>query len=152
MFNFYGDRLTRSELNFNLGHRTGVWIDYNSDGSIDMIRGNEVLGDLRTFLYKNIHSNNLPPTAPSNLSVEIEGNTVILHWDASMDDHTHSGSLTYNIAVGSTPDSCDIYSPLSELETGKRYTVNKGNAGMGTLWRINDLPNGTYYWRVQAID
>ena len=152
VFNYDGDTVTCKDLNVNLGVRTGVWIDYNTDGSIDMIRGKEVRGDPRTFLYKNIHPNNLPPTAPTNLSAETSGNTAYLHWNASADDHTYSGSLTYNIAVGSAPDSCDIYSPLSNLITGKRYTVNKGNAGMGTVWRINDLPNGTYYWRVQAID
>lgn len=129
-----------------------IWIDFNDDGSIDAINPLMILGDAKTYLYKNIHSNNIPPMAPTNLSAETMGNTAMLHWDASTDDHTYSGALTYNIAVGSAPDSCDIYSPLSNMGTGKRYAINKGNAGMGTLWRINDLPNGTYYWRVQAID
>ena len=54
--------------------------------------------------------------------------------------------------VGSSPDSFDIKSPLSNLITGKRYAYNKGNAGFAPLWKLNNLPNGTYYWRVQAID
>jgi len=152
VYNYHEDTVARYELNFDLDVRTPTWIDYDNNGSIDIIRPYQVLCDSRTHLFKNTMNNNLPPTAPTNLSVETSGNTAILHWNTSTDDHTHSGALTYNIAVGSAPDSCDIYSPLSNLETGKRYAVNKGNAGMGTTWRINDLPNGTYYWRVQAID
>ena len=151
-FNLVDGRIDELEFNPSIEGRTPTWIDYNHDGSIDLIRGDEFMGDGPAQIYKNINSNNLPPTAPTNLTVETSGNTAFLHWNAATDDHTYSGSLTYNIAVGSAPESCDIYSPMSNLETGKHYAISKGNAGMGTVWRINDLPNGTYYWRVQAID
>jgi PKD repeat protein len=105
-----------------------------------------------TIVYdNNSNSENLPPTAPVGLNASVSGNNVLLSWLPSTDDH-NSVAITYNIAVGTSPNTCDVYSPLSNLETGKRYAYNKGNAGNATLWKVNDLPNGTYYWRVQAID
>ena len=95
---------------------------------------------------------NNPPSAPQNLWANTEGNSVVLHWDTVSDDHSRYGSITYNLMVGTTPDGFDVKSPLSNIETGQRYASNKGNAGFAPLWKLNNLPNGTYYWRVQAID
>jgi len=130
------------------------WGDPNGNNSIDVLSDVEwPWSDNHMGTYLNIATTqNLPPAAPTGLYADTNGNEVVLHWSAPMDDHTPSSALTYNIAVGSSPNTCDIYSPLSDLTTGHRYYMNRGNAGLATLWNVNELPNGTYYWRVQAID
>ncbi|MBK6681630.1 MAG: hypothetical protein IPG53_17320 [Ignavibacteriales bacterium] len=42
-------------------------------------------------------------------------------------------------------------SPMSDRTTGFRKVVRLGNSQTNS-WTINDLPSGTYYWSVQAID
>jgi len=143
VYNLIGNQIIQNEINGCTINNRG-WIDYDHNDAIDLMLGNS--------LFKNKHLDNSPPSPPTNLLVQTMGNDAFLSWDASFDDHTYSEALNYNIAVGSAPDSCDIISPLSNLITGKRYVVTQGNAGKGTVWRINDLPNGVYYWRVQAID
>ena len=130
------------------------WGDPNGTNSLNMLSSVEwPWSDNHMGTYLNISTTpNTPPAAPTGLYVDIMGNDVILHWNAPTDDHTPSAALTYNIAVGTSPNACDIYSPLSDLATGHRYYMNRGNAGYAPLWRVNELPNGTYYWRVQAID
>jgi hypothetical protein len=65
-------------------------------------------------------------------------------------DLQSSSRLSYNIRVGSTPGGQDIVSPLS-LTNGFRLVPRLGNAQMRTNTVLN-LPPGTYYWSVQAID
>lgn len=104
------------------------------------------------FLENTCTITNNPPSIPQNLWADTTGNSVVLRWDTVFDDHSRYGSITYNLMVGTEPNGYNIKSPLSDIETGKRYAYNKGNAGYASLWKLNNLPNGTYYWRVQAID
>jgi PKD repeat protein len=135
---------------------TSSLIDYDDDNVVDLFSSGPG-GDngivFRSRLLKNsTQAVNNPPTTPLNLWTEVSGNSVILHWDTVSDDHSRYGSVTYNIMVGTTPNGFDIISPLSNVETGKRYSFDKGNVGHAPLWKLNSIPNGIYYWRVQAID
>lgn len=125
-------------------------IDYNNNDIPDIV----IMAPWgqSEFLENTCAIINSPPSTPQNLWTDTLGNSVVLHWDTVSDDHSRYGSITYNIMVGTSPDSFDIKSPLSNIATGKRYAYNKGNAGYAPLWKLNDLPNGTYYWKVQAID
>lgn len=42
--------------------------------------------------------------------------------------------------------------PMSDLATGKRRIPARGNAQHNLAWPLKNLPYGTYYWSVQAID
>ncbi len=48
--------------------------------------------------------------------------------------------------------ACDILSPLSDAKTGCRRIAASGNTGHCNSWTIKNLPDGQYYWSVQAID
>ena len=148
----YGNAIGAMTLldSFSVGiHSNAGCIDYDNNGKPDYL----VVAQLGDALWENkCPISNNPPSIPQNLWTETNGNSVILHWDTVSDDHSHYGSITYNIMVGTSPNGYDIKSPLSNIETGKRYVYDKGNAGYAPLWKMNNLPNGTYYWRVQAID
>lgn len=124
-------------------------IDYNGDNVIDLYSCGPWYGDLNE---NGFNQSNNPPSTPEGLWSEIIGSNVVLHWDGAVDDHSNYPSITYNLMVGTSPNGYDIKSPLSNIETGSRYVCDRGNAGFGTSWKLNNLPSGTYYWRVQAID
>ncbi len=134
------------------------WVDYDNDGDPDVfISGENSSGNPVAYLYENdlndnIYSVNEEPSIPLNLQNEVEGRNVALAWDASSDDYTPSESITYNICIGNESGQTDVMIPLADMENGYRYVTNHGNASISNSWKLIDLPNGTYYWRVQAID
>ena len=71
-------------------------------------------------------------------------------WKPSTDDHTPAEGLTYAIRIGTTPGGEEIMSPNANAD-GTRKTGDKGNAEHNLKWRLS-LPDGTYYWSVQAVD
>lgn len=71
-------------------------------------------------------------------------------WKPSTDDHTPAEGLTYAIRIGTSPGGEEIMSPNANAD-GTRKTGEKGNAEHNLKWRLS-LPDGTYYWSVQAVD
>ena len=71
-------------------------------------------------------------------------------WELSTDDHTPQPGLTYALRIGTTPGGSEVLSSDAS-STGLRMSASKGNAGHNSAWRIA-LPDGEYYWSVQAID
>jgi hypothetical protein len=89
------------------------------------------------------------PSAPSALTV-LPG--AILSWSPGTDAQTtNAAGLTYNLRIGTNSGGAQIMSPLANLATGLRRVARIGNVCTSTRWRAN-LPPGTYYWSVQAID
>lgn len=87
-------------------------------------------------------------TPPTNLNYERSGLDVILKWDKVAD----CPGCTYNIWIGTHPDSVNIMSPMADKVSGFRYVIQPGNAFLNNRWKISDLPADTYYWSVQAVD
>ena len=77
---------------------------------------------------------------------------VTFSWNKSTDTETSQNGLTYNLYVGATSGSCQIKSPLSDISTGYRKVVQLGNMNLCNSYTLKDLPDGKYYWSVQAID
>jgi len=130
---------------------SGVWGDYDNDGDLDVL----ITGNGFSKIYKNNYpKSNATPNAPTNLSspAVIKGSDAILSWDAATDNETPSAGLSYNIRIGTTPGASDIMDPMSISSTGFRKIPVLGNVNLNTRWSIKDLPIGTYYWSVQAID
>jgi len=128
--------------------------DYDNDGDSDIIiSGYDSIEHAVTKLYRNNHHPvNTPPSAPANLAWTLFDNDVTLSWDRSTDSQTYDMGLTYNIYVGSSPANGNTKSSMSDNSTGFRKVVQLGNAGQLNSYTIKDLPLGTYYWSVQAID
>ena len=135
--------------------------DYDNDGDADilltglaeMTTGLPVTQIFRNSWGSNTFGPNDPPAEPENLSVEIDLNDVTFSWSPADDDHTPSAALTYNLYLGNhAPAFFDVFAPLANAATGfvKAYAI--GNTNQNAGWIIKDLPAGTYYWSVQALD
>ena len=130
-----------------------AWGDYDNDGDLDLLRTGLWYNDDLSLIYRNNEAiKNTTPTIPSNLKVLINGNDVTFSWDKSSDKETPQNGLTYNLIIGTSPGTCDILSPMSDVNTGKRRIVSIGNAGHSNSRTIKNLPHGQYYWSVQALD
>ncbi len=132
--------------------------DYNNDGYSDLIlSGYNGYDAYQTEIYGNTigsgqYSANTPPAAPVGLTSSIQGYTAILSWNRPDDAETPSDGLSYNLFIGTTPQSANIVSPMADLATGALKVVSAGNASSDTSWSIAGLTPGTYYWSVQAVD
>ncbi|ETR69244.1 MAG: hypothetical protein OMM_09774, partial [Candidatus Magnetoglobus multicellularis str. Araruama] len=128
--------------------------DCDNDGDLDILLiGTSSNGHIAQLYRNNIDISNTPPSPPTNLNAEVVGHNVCLSWSAASDAETLSVSgLNYNLYIGSTPGGTDILSPMSlPLSNGYRLLPARGH--IQTLTKtIKNLPDGTYYWSVQAID
>jgi hypothetical protein len=75
---------------------------------------------------------------------------VTLNWNAAADAN-QTGGLSYNLRVGTTPGGSQIVSPDS-APNGLRRVARLGNVQANLRWSLTNLPVGTYYWSVQAVD
>ncbi len=159
--------LTFTDIGANL---TGTWFgslswgDYDKDGRLDLlVTGATLLRDHPTFgndlgpvtiLYKNVAAvdSNTTPSTPTDSTVTVDSDGVQLRWGASTDKETGQKGITYNVRVGTTPGGFDIVSPLSNTSSGFRRLPKEGAQGAKTGTTLRDLPPGTYYWSVQAVD
>ncbi len=133
------------------------WGDYDNDGDLDLLISGDMSGTRITKLYKNncLSINNAPnsPTGlVSNGTSFCQGTDIILSWDESTDTETPSLGLSYNLRIGTTPGGSEIINPMSISSDGYRKVVMSGNVGSNLGITLKDLPIGTYYWSVQAID
>ena len=71
-------------------------------------------------------------------------------WVATSDSQTPANGLSHDIQAGSILGGSDILSSMAS-SSGYRRVPQPGSTGPG-LTAILTLPNGTYYWSVQAID
>jgi hypothetical protein len=134
----------------SMGNRVAAWGDYNKDGTLDIL----AWGTQGPVIFRsNYDLTNTVPTAPTNLQVTLAGGNVTFSWGASRDfQTTNSAALTYNLRVGTSANGLDILSPQAELTNGLRLLPASGNVGATNYWTLSDLPRGTYFWSVQAID
>ncbi len=103
-------------------------------------------------LYRNDYRvPNTAPSAPSNLQSSLASGVLTLTWDAATDEQSGQGSLTYNVRVGTTSGGDDVLPSTTVAGGHRRLVSDRGNTGESTRLLLN-LPNGSYFWSVQAID
>ena len=100
---------------------------------------------------------NSAPSAPVINDIvfldEAEGSVDIpleFSWNEATDDHTPNIGLTYALKIGTTPGGEEIMSSNSNAN-GVKKDAEKGNVEHNLKWKLS-LPEGTYYWSVQAVD
>lgn len=117
--------------------------DVNNDGNVDLVEGWDKV------FQNTVTSSNLPPNKITTASSALEGNGVRLNWSAT-DDKTPAAGLTYELRIGTGPGASNIMA-ASSIGNGTRKLLTTGNMGTSTS-KFLQLPKGTYYWSVQAID
>lgn len=155
--NIQGTGFRRSDSDIYDGGVRGATMFADLDGDLDLdlllvgeTRRTEGTG-IRVF-RNDLRFGLRVPTAPSEVQAVVNRRQVTLGWSAATDRQTPAPGLTYNLRVGTSPGKSDVMTPLSNLDTGARFVAGRGNVGHNTSWTLRNLPPGTYYWSVQAID
>jgi len=131
---------------------TSAWGDYDNDGDLDIIiAGHDLVGTSVRVYRNNSSMANTPPAVPI-LSASVSGNQITYSWTASTDAQTPAAGLSYNLRVGTTPGGQQVMAAMSNLSTGLRRLPALGNAQQNLSWTVKNLPAGTYYASVQAVD
>jgi len=139
--------------------RSGLaWADFDNDGDLDFLLTGMTPDEvpyskmILNAAGENSFVANTPPESPANLLSLVDGNSVTLSWDKASDGQTPQDGLNYNLRIGGHPGEADMLTPMASVTSGFRYVQALGNTNAETSRMIMDLPQGTYYWSVQAID
>lgn len=105
----------------------------------------------------NTYTPNVAPDAPTNLTSVVNENSVQLSWDAAIDDHTPELALQYNMYIGTASALGDVVCAQSVIDpqasnNGFHLLPKQGNCQNMMIFNMDNLPDGLYYWSVQAID
>jgi hypothetical protein len=128
---------------------TATFVDFDKDSDLDVFAMGFDDSGIFAKLYRNKTSTiNAVPSVPAIVSDPTSDDSVTLSWSASTD----AGTVSYNVFVGTSKTNQSILSANSKISTGYHQQVSYGNAGYSTSMTLHDLPQGKYYWSVQAID
>ncbi len=140
----------------SIGYSFVNWADYDNDGDLDFLISKE--SGLPTKIFRNnkvmksgLFKVNTPPDLPAGLAYSNTPQGVALSWAPSKDNETPSGTLTYNLKIGTTGSNFNIM-PSHSSASGFREIPAPGNMQLDTNAIMVNMAPGTYYWSVQAVD
>ncbi len=119
--------------------------DFNKDSKIDFVIG----GQRSAFkcLLSNIENSNAPPAILTKLTSIVLDNQVNLKWERTVDDNTNIRSLKYAV---------ELYDKNGLIYSNANFktipTEDYDNYFYSTNRTFKNLKDGSYYWRVAAMD
>jgi hypothetical protein len=126
------------------------WGDFDNDSDFDALVSNigtvSLSGTNKLFLNPIV---NTQPAPPGGMTQVVTGNSVVLSWPVLAP--INGAPATYNLRVGTAPGLGNVLVPHSRSD-GRRLLPATGNAGYATTRTLRQLPPGTYWWTVQAVD
>ncbi|SDM23174.1 gliding motility-associated C-terminal domain-containing protein [Catalinimonas alkaloidigena] len=125
--------------------------DLTNDGNLDLIQTGSQNDTATVHFWQSLASPNRGPHVPTDPRSVTIANRTLLSWQAPTDDTTAQEALTYEVYVGTYEEGMDIASATAH-KGGLRKLVAHGSQGQGTTFTLYDLPDGVYYWGVQAVD
>jgi len=143
---------------------TGVWKcslswgDYDNDDDLDLVIAGQWYDGSFHGACKVYRNNgdvfNTPPSAPGGLGAVPTGDGLTFSWSATTDSQTPAAGLSYNLRIGTSSGTDDVFAGMADLGTGWRRVPATGNAQKRLSWALKglDTPGATYYWSVQAVD
>ena len=137
--------------------------DIDNDGDLDLFFvGYDSNSNADVALYindanSNTYTPNVAPDAPTNLTSVVNENSVQFSWDAAIDDHTPELALQYNMYIGTASALGNVVCAQSVIDpqasnNGFHLLPKQGNCQNMLIFNMDNLPDGLYYWSVQAID
>ena len=126
------------------------WGDFDNDSDFDVLvhnRGTVSLSGTNILFLNPIV--NAQPAPPAALTSIVTDNSVVLSWPAL--PAINGAPVTYNLRVGTAPGLGNVLVPNSRSD-GRRLVPAPGNAGYANIRTVRQLPAGTYWWTVQAVD
>lgn len=140
------------ELDYTIA---GVWqgrngiADIDEDGDLDLLIAGtgETYAANSKILRNDLNVPGQMIQSPSDLTSSKAGFGILLSWKDE-----HNTGTSYNVRIGSASGTCNIVSPMSDVGSGKRKVTRMGNAGKNLKFKLDNLPVGTYYWSVQAVN
>ncbi len=137
------------------GGSSSNFADFDNDGDLDLLlSGGQGQGEpyITKFLRNHIDPANNLPQPPLQLTSTVNDTFPLLQWSDGSDMETPTDGLTYNLRVGSSPGTNDVYSGEA-LFDGTPLNSGAGRLGNNQSQRLENLrPGETFYWSVQTID
>gem|GEM_PF-1039093 len=135
------------------------WGDFDNDGDLDiLLNGRDASNSAYVKIYRNNSVlTNSPPSPPSDLNASVSGDDIVVSFTSGSDSETPALGLSYNIGIDINDEN--IKSEISDLISGYRKIVSKGNTGQNTSWMLknhlsNILPQEEFdiTLRAQSVD
>jgi gliding motility-associated-like protein len=152
-FNFKANRYipTFKDIFFDIkgaanNYKATIAVDFDGDSLTDFVS----VEDEGLMFFKNNLSvdKNKAPSIPQNLKAETFEDTVSLTWQKSVDKD--SVGLFYNIQLWKK-ETNQFLTPVHSLTDG-RLLLNGKYTSISNKHVYRHLTDGTYFWKVQAID
>ncbi|MFN8589265.1 MAG: T9SS type A sorting domain-containing protein [Candidatus Eisenbacteria bacterium] len=126
--------------------------DLNRDGRLDLAAaGVSDTGNV-TRVYMNIAGAvNTAPAAPTNPTMTVNGNRVVVRWTKSTDTQSSQDRLSYDVRIGRSTNGNQFFSLPADSITGQRFVARAGLVQGDSAVFLN-VPEGDWRFAVQAVD
>jgi hypothetical protein len=125
--------------------------DFDRDGDPDVALAGDNMGAIyRNNWVENSNATNAPPGIPLPTATTVVFNRATLQWNDGTDDKTPANSLSYDLEVKRSDGT--VIKPGSYISSAVRTLYRQGNVDLTNTYTIGCLQEGSYSWKVQAVD